>query len=499
MINIQAIISEFSKEEQQEFINYLSYKNKRKDVKNIALFRLLLQNTNQKSIPKLLYGKDNKTAYHALRKRLFASLIDFIATQSLTHEVSGDLEITKQLLVARNLLIHKQYKAGLKILDRAEKKAKEIHHFALLNEIYHTKIQYATTSFSKPLEYLIDKFNKNQQNLLQEEKLNIAYAIIKQQSQEAIQEGKQLLFKDIVNDTYKRLEISEDVGLTYKSLYQIIEIISKIADVNNDFYSVDLFIIENYKYIKEHVAETEKHLVYHIKLLYHIANIYFRKKAFTESQFFLNLMHDQMQKQNKKYYKNNFLKHQCLLALNENYSGNSEAAITILENVRHEKKYTIEVMLDIYLSLIVFYFQQQEYKKAQTIFSKFYHTDKWYEEKVGKPWTIKKNLIELLLHIELGNISYVDSRLQSIQRKYSQYLKKIGEYRVLAFINLVKVYYQKPEEVTSASFKEKVEATFEWKLPKQEDIFAMSFYAWLKAKMEQQPLYRTTLALVKIA
>ena len=146
MIAIDAIISQFSTEEQQEFIKYLNYKNKRHDTKNVQLFKLLLANHPAKEIPQKLYGKDNKTAYHGLRKRLWSSLLDFMATQSLTHEVSVELDITKRILVARNLLQQKQFKTAFKVLDKAEKKARESLHFSLLNEVYHTQIQYANTT-----------------------------------------------------------------------------------------------------------------------------------------------------------------------------------------------------------------------------------------------------------------------------------------------------------------------------------------------------------------
>jgi hypothetical protein len=41
--------------------------------------------------------------------------------------------------------------------------------------------------------------------------------------------------------------------------------------------------------------------------------------------------------------------------------------------------------------------------------------------------------------------------------------------------------------------------SFNWIEAQQEDIFVMSFSAWLKSKMENKPLYETTLKLVKIA
>lgn len=62
----------------------------------------------------------------------------------------------------------------------------------------------------------------------------------------------------------------------------------------------------------------------------------------------------------------------------------------------------------------MYYIQSEKYKKAQSIFKSFYHTDKYYETKAGKEWIIKKNLTEIILHIELDNIDLVDSRLLSL-------------------------------------------------------------------------------------
>jgi len=67
---------------------------------------------------------------------------------------------------------------------------------------------------------------------------------------------------------------------------------------------------------------------------------------------------------------------------------------------------------------------------------------------------------------------------------------------VLNFIQLANYYYEYPENVTSAEFKERVEKSFEWVGAEREDVFVMSFYGWLKSKMEQRNLYTTTLDLV---
>ena len=111
--------------------------------------------------------------------------------------------------------------------------------------------------------------------------------------------------------------------------------------------------------------------------------------------------------------------------------------------------------LDIALSLIVFYYQQKSLEKAQKLFASFYHTDKWYIDKAGIVWTIKKNLIEILLQIDLGNIDLVDSRLKSFKRNYFSNLSEINQERVITYLKLVEVYYKNPEIASSKDFKNK--------------------------------------------
>ena len=168
----------------------------------------------------------------------------------------------------------------------------------------------------------------------------------------------------------------------------------------------------------------------------------------------------------------------------------------MLEKIKIPKHADLESLLDIHLSLVMCYIQKAEFKKAQQLFSKFYHTDNYYTEKAGIEWTIKKNLVEIILHIELGNTDLTESRLLSFKRTYSNYLKQINQERVITYLSFVESYYKNPEMANSNNFKSKVENSFDWIGAEREDIFVMSFYAWLKSKLENKNLYHTTLELV---
>lgn len=496
MINLKEILNSFTEEQRQNFVSYLYKKNKRKDAKNVQLVQFLINSDlSSKEICFRLYKKDNKVALHALRKRLFQSLIDFTANSNLKEENSIDIQLIKFILSARTFLQKEQYEVGYKILEKAEIIANEHQLFSILNEIYHTQIEYSHHISTIKIEDLVEKFKENQKQHQIEENLNITYAKIRILLNEVNHQHKIIDIKSMITKVFEENSIIISDFLSFKSLYQIIEITNISSSQNYEYWNIESFLLETYIVLKN-LKSKDKQLYYHIKVLYVIANTLFRNKKFIDSLEYLDLMNLHMHKNRKKYFKEFHLKYQLLLSLNHNYIQNQDFAISQLIPFIDKKNIDIVSQLDIYLSLIVFYSQQKKYKEAQRLFSKFYHTDKWYIEKAGIDWSIKKNLLEILLQIDLGNIDMVDSRVLSFKRNYFKHLKEIKQERVITYLKLVEKYYKSPEIVTSDAFHKKVEDSFDWIEREKEDIFMMSFFAWLKAKMTKQDVYLVTLDLV---
>lgn len=499
MTNLNTIVSTLSSEERHQFIKYLEKKNKRSDTKNIQLFKLLAhKDLSSKALCKTLYNNENKIAYHALRKRLYQSLIDFIANTSLEEENSIDMQLIKYILASRTFLIKKQAKIAYDILDKAEALAQDHSLFPMLNEIYHTKIQYAYLNPSIDLDTLTSTYKANQKNHYIEEALNMVYAKVRETLNAITYNSEVLDFETILTTSLTEYNISFNDSMSFKSLYQLMAIVSISAFVTKDYLKIEPFLLETYSKIKTHKLK-DKQLNYHIEIVYMIANTLFRNKKFKDSLSYLELMKRLMEKQRKKHYKTFELKYHLLLALNLNYTYHQNEAIVHLESYKQSKHNDIETLLDIQLSLAMFYIQSSRFKYAQLVFSKFHHTNRYYTEKAGITWVIKKNLVDIILQIELGHIDLVESRLLSFKRQHSSYLKQIAQERVITYLNLVNHYYKRPETVTSKAFKDKVNSSFDWITTKQEDIFVMSFYAWLKSKIERKPLYETTLSFLEVA
>jgi hypothetical protein len=493
---LEEISNMMNEAEKKAFIQHLSKKNKRKDTGNIELFNSL-KTDDIKFKKKLLGDKKSTDAYHALRKRLYDSMIHFMATRSFENDTSEENTILRFIVVSRLFFEHKLIKTAFKCLAKAEEIALGIEQFSLLNEIYLTQIQFAHFNLSEPIETIIAKFNANKKKLEYEEQLNLGYAILRRELAAIYHEGRIVDFQSLIKNTIETHGISLKQGLTFKSLYQILFIANEYASINNNYSLIEPFVVKSYRFISKKTDLTDRHLYYHIYILYFIANFYFRNGQFAESLSYLNLMFTELQKQSGKYYERFCLRYFLLLAFNENYIGHPQKAIEIAEKSLYSNKKTDpNDSNDIRLLLIVFYIQQNAGRNAVKEMAKLNHTDAWYEKKMGMDWTIKKCLVEILLQAQQENTELALSRIKSFKRRYKKYLLTVSEERVIRYLLFVEQYVMKPEIIQTQKFQKAVEDFIITAQNGPKDILIMSFLSWLLAKVRRKTIYETTLNLL---
>lgn len=495
---LQEISNIMNESDKKAFINYLSKKNKRKDAGNIDLFNSL-KTDDIKSDKIILTDKKSIDAYHALRKRLYDNMIDFIANRSFENDTSQESTVLRLIVVSRLFFEHKLIKTAFKCLAKAEEIALSVEHFSLLNEIYMTEMQFAHFNLSEPIEKIIQKFKVNKKKLEYEEQLNLGYAVLRRELAAIYHEGRIVDFQTLIKNTIEAHGISLKQGLTFKSLYQILFIANEYASINNNYALIQPFVVKSYRFISKKTDLTNRHLYYHIYILYFIANFYFRNGQFTESLSYLDLMFTELQKQSGKYYKRFCLRYFLLISFNENYLGNPQKAIAIAEkSLLSNKKSDPNDTNDVRLMLIVFYIQQNLGRNAVKEMTKLNHTDSWYEKKMGMDWTIKKCLVEILLHAQQENTELALSRIKSFKRRYKKYLLTVNEERVIEYILFVEQYIMKPEIIQTQKFQKAIEDFIIMAQNGPKDIFIMSFLSWLVAKVRRKAIYETTLNLLAV-
>lgn len=225
-----------------------------------------------------------------------------------------------------------------------------------------------------------------------------------------------------------------------------------------------------------------------------MANFYLRQKNFAKSVAYLNDMMDLMQTDNR-YYTVFYLRHQLLYALNMFFTDYASEAVALLQrslsNTKHKSKPEDIEDLRVCLTMFLALCNDRSCLKQLSLLTR---SDAWYEKKMGMRWTIRKNLMEILVHAQFSNIELAMSRLTSFRRRYKKYLIKTSEQRILLFLSMVEKYLLKPDVVFDPAYRKTV-LTLRGG-PKNSDIFTLSFIAWLIACWEKKTAYKVMLTIL---
>jgi hypothetical protein len=323
----------------------------------------------------------------------------------------------------------------------------------------------------------------------------MAYAFLRQELQEIHLKGKIVNLTALILTTIRKYKISAQDLMTYKSIYQILFIANEYAAIQQNYGLIERYINRTNQFLQNQEYKIQSYLFYHISILYFLANFHLRRKDFARSASYLKQMMDLMAT-DSRYYTLFYLRYQLLAALNLFFTGFAENAIAVLQESLSNKKHAakpedvedLQICLTMFLALC----NDQRSLKQLTLSTR---SDAWYEKKMGMLWTIRKNLMEILIQAQFANIELAMSRLNSFRRRYKKYLLRTSEERVLSYLKLVEKYLLKPDVAFETAYRNAVLNH----LGKAEnnDIFTLSFIAWLIVRWEKKTAYKVVLILVK--
>lgn len=494
MDSISELINLLTTTDKRLFKQFLAHKNKRNDVKNLKLLNLI-ETDDIEGVNQLYKQKKNKDAYHALRKRLQDNLLLFLSQKTFENTHSDTHDALRLVVVGRFLLENDVVKTAFKCLDKAERLAEHLEQFNLLNELLLLKLQYAHLPGAEELEPLTARFIQNQSAMQREAKLNMVYAFLRKELQEIQLKGKIVNLTTLMITTIRKYKISVHDLMTYKSVYQILFIANEYAAIQQNYGLIARYINRTKLFIQDQAYKKHPYLFYHISILYLLANFHLRQKDFAESTLYLQEM-TALMSIDSRYYTMFHSRYELLSALNLFYKGSAQEAIALLRDAVSAAKHTAkpEDLEDLRVCLTMFLALCNDQGSLKQL-TQLTRSDAWYEKKMGMLWTIRKNLMEILTQAQFSNIELAMSRLSSFRRRYKKYLLKTSEQRVLTFLRLVEKYLLKPDVAFEPAYRKAVinllaEA-------KNNDIFTLSFIAWLIARWEKKTAQEVILLLIQ--
>ncbi len=502
MDQIVEIIETFSPDDKKDFSVFLKRRKNIKDRKDLELLDLLSKKGKIKREDLLLklYPEDkNLEAYHATRKRLLRQLMEYIQLKKKKGETVSEGYILSLISTAEYLFDHEKLEAAWNMLKQAEELAKKAENYSILSTIYSIEIENSQREFAPDLKVLLEQKRKYQQLAIEDDNANMANQLIRYELKKSLSTGREIDIAAIIKDVLKQYGLEDIVMHRPRLMYNIVSITRSAVLAGKQFYSFEPYIIVKYGEIEEGKGFNKYNHFYKVNFLYMIAHVLYRNKKFEQAERYLTHLHEGLEEYNRSHYSLLYPKYVLLRAAVYNYSGRSHLAIDLLEKLVNSKmiKLNTAQLLNAYLNLSTYYFQQEAYQKSIRIFQNVQHSDQWLMKVMGFEWVFKKNIIECINQFELGNSDLVEQRLKSIDKNFKEYFNRDLYKRVGVFLSLVRKLNDKPDIAPSKEFHKLVENSFEFIDINQEDIQAITFYGWLKAKMQRRKYYEVLLELVK--
>lgn len=500
MDTLKSIVNTIKPQEQKDFRKFIHNQKKLEKRKDLKLFDLICNGCPDQQLENALYGKPNKAAYHAVRKRLMRKLTDFIVLKRIEEDTTSSSSLMGLISLSRYFFERRSDKLAWGYLKSAETKAASAEQFDLLNTIYLLQIEHWRQEYAdEDIHAIIEKRSANKQLLDEDDRATIASSLIKQELQKTVRLSKEVDFESITRLILSSYNLTNALIQRPKILYNILSIARSVILAKKDFYSFEPYLIQQYQSAKKQFGFARNTHYYKLNLLYMISHVLYRNRKFDQAEAYLDEMKNDLFAHNGSHAMLFYAKFTLLSAAVNCYLGKLPMAISILTEAMNDKAdmFSVEDRVKLQLNLSIYYFMDENYEKSIKTGMSFEHTDKWFEKNIGKEWVFKKQIMEVIIQVELGNEDIALNRIRGIERTSTSLFSHPLYSRAKSFLDLIKKMIIDPTNFELRETQEKIEKYLMIVPEEKEDLQAMTFYSWLKSKYLKRNYYEVLLETVK--
>lgn len=500
MDSIATLIHSLSENDVENFKAYIQSKKEIGDRKDLQLFELLLQNhaIDRDELLEILYPENkNLIAYHATRKRLFKMLAQFLHWQEIQSD--DQIELTSYLSVSAFLFNNNQHETAWHYLKKSLGLVAQKKLYDLEIALYQLAIEHSNNQHALPIEGLITNYQLLITQRHEESQLQIMRQVARHELMQRLKKGQDLDFAEFIKTLNETFLPNSPKSESLQVVYSQVCIARSVVLAKKEFHTFENYLIETYNNLIKTDAFSKETNELKIHFLYMLSHTCYRNKKFDLAQQYLDSMHAGMENFNKSDYKKHYYTYVLLQSAVYSYSNATEKSIILLENLLNTKSIqrNNNQYFNVLINLCLNYFYGKNYNRAQRTFRDLQHTDAWFVKTMGQEWVLKKLFLEAINFYELGYVDMAMEKIKSVEKNFKPLMQQDPHKRALNFLSLFKKITQKPDIVSTKSFMELVDQTFVFLPHEEEDLQAMTFYAWLKAKMQRKGFYEVLLEIVK--
>ncbi len=484
---IKEVISTFNKKDKEEFERFLTRKQPKNNRRDLTTFRLLFDMYQGKEVEiENIKGSAN---YHALRKRLSKEFDLFLMLKEANENFNDILGLHKVVY----FINQKKFDCTFEWI-KVESKRKGKKFIEEEIKIQRLKLEILPYFKGEELEKTQKRLFELQKLQYQKDRLQVSFIQIQNSLKDKI-------FKGEYDDNYLEIEkilnknqVVEMIKVDPNILMQIIRML-RAKFLLDKKYKQFAFVAQ--KYYEQMFSLFNREQLPNLllgELEFIMSHAYFRIRKFSKSKYHLSFLNDIMEKD-----------HVLLNAYGAKYIS-IKSSIDVLEGqlakavLEHEKfieehlnKLSIKDKLTLNLNLVAYYCCEGAYKKAGRLLIGFQKSDSYYLNLIGMESMVRKELIRVIVQVELGNIDLALNILQKIQKQYATMFEREEYQMVPSYVKTIIQYIDNPNQNSKIVLKTMEEATDYKDSRLFDDPKLLSFYSWLKSKILGKNLYETLL------
>ncbi|WP_400193170.1 hypothetical protein [Hymenobacter sp. B81] len=504
MDDLRTTLNTLSADDRKEFLRFLQrQRRKEKGRQDVRLCELLWQLRPlgaEALITRLYPDEPNAVAYYALRKRLLRQVTDFLLLKQRTQDPTAAATVRGQLSLAQHLFEAGVPRLAWNTLRKAEKLARYNEQYELLNTVYNLQIEHAHREHAEPIDDIIRRRNLNKPAADEEERAAIAYSLMRQRLQQARAQGRSgASFDQIMQDVLREYDLQEAFARRPSLLFRLLSIARSAMLVRRDFATFEPFVRRCYHLMEKRHGFAPAQRAYQLGLLYMIAHALYRNRRFTESVQYLEQLHGLLAAGTRGHRDEYYPRYIFLLAANYAFLRRNTDGIQLLKDLLRSQALDPRDQLTAQLALGFHYFAEGRFAHTNQALHAIGRSDHWCEARMGVEWLLNKNLGELLTQLEMGHADVAGHRLRALERFVrDRFGAEGGQYRyLLSYLALVRDLIGDPAAAQRPDFAARVGQMPRFLPLEREDLQALSFYAWLKARACGRPYYEVLLELAE--
>ncbi len=432
------IISLLNKEEIRGFKLFANRTNAFDGRKDILLFDHIKKNNtgfDDEKIFKKLYNGKEKNAFYRLKHRL---LEDIGISLSLLHYNSSEVNnVLNNYLLAKLFISKNKWHIALHYMSKAEKKAREIESFELLDMLYNEYIKLSHEVLDiNPEEYIIKrKENRLQLNRLQEIDDVLAAVIYRVKSSQNFGKGNEKI-NELLSKTVNTYANSKDVKNSPLLRFKIYHSLSRILLQQHNYKALEKYLLKTFNEFSRENLFTKNNHDTKLQMLTYISNTLFKNNKISESLVYASQLDSAMREFSGLLY-DKYLFFYYNILVNNYAKTNVEKAIEILDEAKEQKviqSHPVYIGF-VYLNLAVSYFGIKNFKSALKSIVKLYMLDSY--KTLDAALCFKIALAELIIRYELNDFDYIEQRMGQLKKEFKKEFASPEFENETAFIKII--------------------------------------------------------------